>query len=85
MKTMKKSKKVTPNDEIIVEPEILPKGFNKLPSPLSCRPDETVMAAFAAGSPHAIAIVEAWRFNLPIVKMTRAEFAKLNHHTTFHG
>jgi hypothetical protein len=83
MKTPMKKSKVTTNDQI-VEPELLPKGF-KMPSPLSCRPDETVMSAFSAGSPHAIAIIEAWRFNLPIVEMTREEFAAQNHTATFHA
>jgi hypothetical protein len=54
-------------------------------SALSLRPDVTVMDAFVHGSPVAKAIIDAYRFNLPITYMTPEEFAAQNHSCTFHG
>lgn len=51
----------------------------------SLRPDEALMNALVDGDPRARAIVEAWRFRMPITLMTKADLEELSERcrTTF--
>ena len=49
--------------------------YSRLPkSALSLRPDLTLMDAFVAGRPEAVAIIESWRFHEPVVQISADDF-----------
>ncbi len=51
----------------------------------SLRPGEQLCLALCSGDPRAKAIVEAWRFNLPVILMTAEDLHEMSErcHTTF--
>jgi hypothetical protein len=51
----------------------------------SLRPDESLVLALCDGDPRAKAIVDGWKFNTPVILMTKEDLDELSErrHTTF--